>query len=599
MSATEYRKLVIIVWLTVIASMAAIWGPRAWSGASWDTDDFMRLVQVRDWLGGQAWSDLAQYRLNPPGGTAMHWSRLPDLALAAVTLAVSPFASMNDALTVAGMILPPLYFLIFIILYARPARMMLGAARSPVGLLVVISGSAMITQFAPGRVDHHGLQLVMVMAATALLLLGLARERWRWMIALAGIPIGLSIWIGLEMIALIAAWFAALGLVWCRSGGSLARQGAIAAGIATVMGVVLLLTSVAPAYRWIPACDALSTMPVGVLALVAGGFAIMHLAQRWAHTPVTRLLVGALCGAVVAAVFAKSFPQCLAGPYENLDPEIVRWWLSNVPEALPLSAQFRTQPFIAIDKVWVPLLGLSYCLWRCIRARGHGRNLWGALAVMLALSTPLIFWQIRATFGAHVVALIPLAALIAEVWQRLGGHSGPRWRRFAILLPVLFVGSAVFWPALEKGYRIASAFAPGKPSSGLVMLLQDCITRDDLPVLADVSPTNTLAYVDVGPVILFSTPHAVLGGPYHRNQAGLKATIALFRSEDDAWIRENLRKLGIGLIATCPGPEDMVMYPTQNKNGLAERLAAGRLPDYLREIPDPAHPGLRFYRVLP
>jgi hypothetical protein len=251
MSATEYRKLVVIVWLTVIASMAAIWGPKAWAGGSWDTDDFMRLIQVRDWLGGQAWSDLTQYRLNPPGGTAMHWSRLPDLPLAAVTLAVSPFVPMNDALAVAGMILPPFYFLVFIVIYSRPARLMLGGARSPVGLLVVIAGSAMVTQFAPGRVDHHGLQLIMVMAATALLLLGLARERWRRMIALAGIPIGLSIWIGLEMIALIAAWFAALGLIWCRSGGPLAKQGAIAAGIAALIGVLVLLTSVASAHRWV------------------------------------------------------------------------------------------------------------------------------------------------------------------------------------------------------------------------------------------------------------------------------------------------------------------------------------------------------------
>ena len=330
MSATEYRKLAVIVWLTVIASMAAIWGPKAWAGASWDTDDFMRLVQVRDWLDGQAWSDLTQYRLNPPGGTAMHWSRLPDLPLAAVTLAVSLFASMNDALTVAAMILPPLYFLIFVLLYARPARMMLGAARSPVGLLVVISGSAMVTQFAPGRVDHHGLQLVMVMATTALLLLGLARERWRWMIALAGIPIGLSIWIGLEMIALIAAWFAALGLVWCRSGGSLARQGAIAAAIATAMGGLLLLTSVAPAYRWLAACDALSIMPVGVLALITGGFAIMHVAQRWARTTVAR---------------SHAAPQAI-GEAEQRDPQLVDGDEGLVAELLAEGQRFRdvTQP---------------------------------------------------------------------------------------------------------------------------------------------------------------------------------------------------------------------------------------------------------------
>jgi len=322
------------------------------------------------------------------------------------------------------------------------------------------------------------------------------------------------------------------------------------------------------------------------------------LAQRWARTPLARLIAGAVCGAVVAAVFAKSFPQCLAVPYENMDPEIVRWWLNNVSEAMPLSAQFRTQPFLAIDKLWVPLLGLAYCLWRCRRAPGHGRNLWGALAIMLAASIPLVFWQTRAAFGAHVVALIPLAALIAEVWQRIGGRSGPKWRRFAILAPVLFVGSAVFWPALDKGYKVVSSLASGAPG-GAVLLEQDCIARGELPVLADRPPTNTLAYIDVGPVVLFSSPHSVLGGPYHRNQAGLKATIELFRATDDAWIRDDLRQRGIGLIATCPGTEDLVMYPTEGKNGLAERLAAGQVPDYLERIPDPDHPGLRFYRVLP
>ncbi|HWA51151.1 MAG TPA: hypothetical protein VG742_22980, partial [Dongiaceae bacterium] len=326
------------------------------------------------------------------------------------------------------------------------------------------------------------------------------------------------------------------------------------------------------------------------------GFGLMHLAQRWAQRPAARLGVAALCGGAAAAVFAFSFPQCLAGPYANLDPFIARWWLANVPEALSLGVQMRMQPFSAIDKLWVPALGLGYCLWRCARTRGRGRNLWGALAVMLAASSLLIFWQIRATYGVHVIALVPLAGLIAEVWQRVAG-SGPRWRRLLILLPIIFIGSAVFWPALESGYKIAATAIPGAPK-GPVMLLHECTTRDALPAVADLPPTNVLAYIDVGPILLFSTPHAILGGPYHRDQPGLKATIELFRATDDAWIRDQLRTRQIGLIATCPGPENRVVYPTESGNGLAERLAAGRVPDYLQPIPDPAHPGLRFYRVV-
>ncbi|MCA1969044.1 MAG: hypothetical protein LDL42_07920, partial [Rhizobium sp.] len=54
-----------------------------------DNDDAMRLVQVRDLLGGQSWFDLTQYRLGLDGGTLMHWSRLVDLPIAALILAFS------------------------------------------------------------------------------------------------------------------------------------------------------------------------------------------------------------------------------------------------------------------------------------------------------------------------------------------------------------------------------------------------------------------------------------------------------------------------------------------------------------------------------
>ena len=48
-----------------------------------DTDDNMRMMQVRALLAGQGWYDLRQYRLNPPFGADIHWSRLVDLPIAA------------------------------------------------------------------------------------------------------------------------------------------------------------------------------------------------------------------------------------------------------------------------------------------------------------------------------------------------------------------------------------------------------------------------------------------------------------------------------------------------------------------------------------
>jgi hypothetical protein len=54
-----------------------------------DTDDAMRLVQMRDWFAGQGWFDLAQKRMALPYES--HWSRLLDAALAGVFLFFSAF----------------------------------------------------------------------------------------------------------------------------------------------------------------------------------------------------------------------------------------------------------------------------------------------------------------------------------------------------------------------------------------------------------------------------------------------------------------------------------------------------------------------------
>ena len=50
----------------------------------------MRMMQVRGLLHGQGWFDLRQYRLNPPFGANIHWSRLVDLPIAGLILALRP-----------------------------------------------------------------------------------------------------------------------------------------------------------------------------------------------------------------------------------------------------------------------------------------------------------------------------------------------------------------------------------------------------------------------------------------------------------------------------------------------------------------------------
>src|SRR5688572_30323257 len=88
--ARHWKLVVVVAWLLLCAwHFADRWGGFR-TFALGDTDDNMRMMQARALLHGQDWFDLRQYRLNPPFGANIHWSRLVDLPLAGLILLLRP-----------------------------------------------------------------------------------------------------------------------------------------------------------------------------------------------------------------------------------------------------------------------------------------------------------------------------------------------------------------------------------------------------------------------------------------------------------------------------------------------------------------------------
>src|ERR1700704_5482796 len=80
-AATPLALALIATAFLVIATLAGP-GPSLsdWLG---DTDDAVRLVTVRELLGGAPWFDTTLPRIGAPQPPVSHWSRLIDLPLAA------------------------------------------------------------------------------------------------------------------------------------------------------------------------------------------------------------------------------------------------------------------------------------------------------------------------------------------------------------------------------------------------------------------------------------------------------------------------------------------------------------------------------------
>ena len=91
----RWRLLLLITWLLYCAWLIyARWNYITGFVLS-DTDDNMRISQVRALLAGQDWFDLRQYEMNWPQGANIHWSRLVDLPLAGLILLGRLFAKMD------------------------------------------------------------------------------------------------------------------------------------------------------------------------------------------------------------------------------------------------------------------------------------------------------------------------------------------------------------------------------------------------------------------------------------------------------------------------------------------------------------------------
>src|SRR6266851_1902014 len=381
------------------------------------TDDAMRLVQVRDWIGGQGWFDLFQHRLDPPGAS-MHWSRVVDVPLAALILLLRPLIGTHGAETVTLFLWPLLLFAAALGLVAAIAREMSGSVTTSqitAVVLAVLSAPALI-HFRPGAIDHHNAQIVLLLA---LVLLTSQIEQSAVKAALGGLVASLSLAIGVEMLPAIAAiCLAVVGLLVWR-GASVSRQvGAFGAGLAAssllLAPALLPLSSLAQ-----PVCDAFGGP---VLLLVAGGgisLMIMVRIDRYRSTLRLRLVTGAASAIALGSAFLSQFAGCIASPYAQLDPLVTSFWVDKVVESMSLATMLQLMPQKVLGFYGFPLMTMGFASVALMRSNPLERFRWILGMMTLAALIGLGVWGMRVTAAASMVAAPIFAASLAVLWPAL------------------------------------------------------------------------------------------------------------------------------------------------------------------------------------
>ncbi|HEX2634205.1 MAG TPA: hypothetical protein VHM22_15465 [Bradyrhizobium sp.] len=562
--------LMVVLWLAATVAL----GLPAISAGIFDalsTDDAMRLVQVRDLIGGQGWFDLVQHRLDPPGAS-MHWSRVIDAPLAALILMLRPLAGMHGAEALTVFVWPVAIFAAVLALIASIAEVLSNKATGSqitAVLLAVLSAPALI-HFRPGAIDHHNAQIALLLA---LILLVSEIERSTVKAAMAGAVASLSLAIGIEMLpAILPIGIAVFGLFIWR-GASVSRQigafGAALAASSLVLAAALVpLPSLAS-----PVCDAFGGP---VLLLVAGGgvsLVIMAEIDRYYSALRLRLVTGVALAIALLAVFLSLYSGCIASPYGQLDPLVISLWVDRVAESISLRTMLQLMPQKILGFYGFPLMTMGFALAALIKSDPVARFRWIVGIVALAALTALSVWEIRAAAAASMLAAPIFAASLAVLWPaRAAGRS-------LILLAVAASPASLALFGLSA--RVLIEFIA--PRMAIADIHESkCQKVSDVAPMIKLPRGRVMAPIDLGPAILLETDHAVFAAPYHRNNDGNAAMLKLMLAPLPT-ARQMLAERGVDYVVTCSAAPDLDLVRLA-PDGLAARLGRGETPEFLEPL---------------
>lgn len=577
----HWRWWVVALWaLAVVALLVLRW--QAIQGfALPDTDDNIRMSQVRALLAGQDWYDLRQYKLNPPAGYDIHWSRVVDLPLAGLIIALKPLFGTVIAEKSAVAIAPLIPLLVAMLGVALTVRRLVAPGAFALGVGLMLCCQTALLMFLPLRIDHHGWQLAFLVLTIA----GLADPRP----ARGGVTMGFasaaSLAIGLELMPFLVIAGAAVVLRWVGEPGD--RERLQRYGVALAIGVAVGFVVFASNANRLPRCDVLS--PVWLSAMVAAGWLAFLLPLVVSSDWRVRLGVASVGGAVLVAGLAFAFPQCLDRP-EQISPELARLWFSNIREAKPLTAQAWTTIAAVVTLPLIGLIGSIYATWR---AWGSARfAVWAPVALVNLVGLALLFWQTRMGPPAQLLAIPGATALIWAIVPRLSRHPSMLVRTFGVVGAVLvFSGIA---PQL-----LIDRLPKDRPNPRQLAVNRANFTCPSLRALRPISrlPATTIfTFVDLGPRLITVTHHRAIAGPYHRNGTAILDVHHAFGGRPEV-ARVIMQAHGATLLMTCPNMSESTIYRVRDRGGFYDRLARGERFDWLTPVPLPKGTPLLLWRI--
>lgn len=585
--------VIVLAWMLFHLLLAAAHDTPILSGDLLGPDSYMRLVRAEALLASGDWYDHRIERSNAPFGEELHWTRPFDLLLLAGAAPLAPLLGWKTALYWAGALVSPLLQLLTALGFIWALRPLVRPGIWLLPAIALLIQPAVAAAGLPGRADHHALFLLVFVLQWGFLLRALIDRRDRASPFWAGAFAGLSLWLSVEF--LLSAGLATFGLAiaWLLDPDKRAGQNrGHALGFVLVIAVAVLTeyppwASPQVAYDKVSAIHLLLAGELLVFWMLVCGMIEERSAGVADHLP-GRLAI-ASAGAILALVpLVLFFTPFFAGPMADVDPRVQPIWLDKVLEMRDLIPRDRKSLGDAIVYLGHLAVALPFLLWRIKALKGIGPRLpWVVLTIAIVVFALAAIAHLRFAAFAEVLILFAVALFIDSAFAAAGAIRSDVRRGLArggimalLLVGPLLVGKSVANSGLED---FAERDAPQTANSLCDVRAVTAFIERAQP--APSGPATVLAFMDLGPQILYRSRLQVIGTPYHRNGAGIIDGHAMLAGEDDRAARDLMKLREVDFILLCPGPAERAFYTERNSTDrLYDRLIAGEPPAWLKAI---------------
>ncbi len=588
---------VIFIWCIVAAIGFAKTGPKLLDGSLPGNDDNMRLVQIRDWLGGQGWSDPIQSRLYPPDPLTSHWTRLQDILIGGPIKLLSPLLGQGMAETVVLMAVPLIFLYVGLILAVKLAHYLSDSPWIPLCAAMAMGLCfPVFYQFYPGRIDHHGLQILLALGTALAIIKSDSQVKYA---GIAGALCAISLWIGLESAPYVAAACIAIAMMWVLGGQDEGKEKPLKIFAITLFaGTFLCLFITRAPSLWGNACDAISSVILLLTASVSLAMIIASYLAKHLTRPLSRFAALGVLGAVAIGITLIVYPQCIYGPYSQLDPRLTEVWLSNVSEAQPLHKYIVSSPITGAAMVTIPILALFAVLFGppkiTIREKLTRHTAIRTLLIFTIVTALTGFIQMRMLSLAGALGAPLVAAMTANFLHKCDRLKSDISRALG-RTTILFVLSPMFLPILMAMFMPVpdnKSVAPTNSDGEMA----ECTASQTLRALRKLPAGFAITQIDLGAPILVHTKHSVSSAPYHRNEAGNLLALNVFMgSKAEAKLAAN--SSDADYIISCKTAAETNLYKRLAPNGLLSELEEGAIPNWLTPVEMPAGNPLLVFKI--